>query len=156
MSRAGRRIEHVRRAPAEKTSDRAAECLEECCLPILGSECEGGGGARQCRDGAVEVSVGHRLAPEWRVGGAAGSTWAGARLFPQRRQQNAEPPGDAQASAPQPRSAYFTKYFVPRRCPLVLSFFASMSLMTGSFSSFVGTPMPLPICSIDWPSLAAT
>jgi hypothetical protein len=53
-------------------------------------------------------------------------------------------------------SAYFAKYFVPRRCPLVLSFFPSMSLITGSFSSFVGTPMPLPICSIDWPSLAAT
>lgn len=55
-----------------------------------------------------------------------------------------------------PPLAYLTKYFVPRFCPLVLSFFASISLITGSFSSLVATPMPLPICSIDWPSLAAT
>ena len=51
---------------------------------------------------------------------------------------------------------YFVKYFVRRRCPLVLIFFASTSLITGSLSFLVATPMPLPICSIDWPSLAVT
>ena len=48
------------------------------------------------------------------------------------------------------------KYLVPRRSPVVLSFFAAIMRMIGSCRSFFSTPSAFLICSTDWPGFFAT
>jgi len=59
-------------------------------------------------------------------------------------------------SASAGQNSYLAKYFVPRLCPVVLSFFASIMRMIGSWRSFFSTPSAFLICSTDWPGFLAT